>query len=128
MTNVLTLGHNLLQDPDIHTQHVDSITRTVQSVEQRWKALRDLLTKRRFEYISSFFKRGKYMCELFRLDSVQDPWRDMDEAIRRATRMVSDHEEILAEIKRTSANGLQGVQDEYRNLEVCENDFHSSVQ
>lgn len=45
----------------------------------------------------------------------------MDEAIRRATRMVSDHEEVLAEIKRTSANGLQGVQDEYRNLEVCEN-------
>ncbi|CAF1053347.1 unnamed protein product [Adineta ricciae] len=100
VTNLLTLGHNLLQDPDIHAQHADSITRTVQSVEQRWRALRDLLTKRRFE-----------------LDSVQDPWRDMDEAIRRATRMVSDHEEVLAEIKRTSANGLQGVQDEYRNLE-----------
>lgn len=51
MANLLTLGHNLLQDPDIHTQHADSITRAVQSIDQRWKALRDLLTKRRFEYV-----------------------------------------------------------------------------
>ncbi|UJR08743.1 hypothetical protein I4U23_013000 [Adineta vaga] len=100
VNNLLTLGHNLLQDPDIHQQNVDSISRTVQTIEQRWRVLQELLAKRRFE-----------------LDSIQDPWRDMDEAIKRAMKMITDHEQLLAEIKRTSANGLQGVQDEYRNFE-----------
>ena len=32
--------------------------------------------------------------------------------------MVTDHERFLPEVKRTSGEGLQGVRDEYKKLEV----------
>ncbi|CAF4300774.1 unnamed protein product, partial [Adineta steineri] len=100
INNLLTLGHCLLKENDFYQQNRDTISRTVQNLEQRWNALKQLLTKRKLE-----------------LNIVQDPWRSIDEAIKRAGNMITDHEHFLTEIKRTSGDGLQGVRDEYKNLE-----------
>jgi hypothetical protein len=32
--------------------------------------------------------------------------------------MITDHERFLTEVKRASGEGLQGIHDEYKNLEV----------
>ncbi|CAF3725966.1 unnamed protein product [Adineta steineri] len=100
INNLLTLGHSLLKENDLYQQNRDTISRAVQNLEQRWNALKQLLTKRKLE-----------------LNIVQDPWRSIDEAIKRAGNMITDHEHFLTEIKRTSGDGLQGVRDEYKNLE-----------
>jgi hypothetical protein len=45
-------------------------------------------------------------------------WKGVDEAIKRTTKMISDHERFLSEVRRTSGQGLQGVRSEYKSLEV----------
>ena len=59
------------------------------------------------------------LCYSFcRLDTVQVSWRNVDEVIKRASKMITDHECFLTEVKRTSGEGLQGVRNEYKSLEV----------
>jgi hypothetical protein len=53
-----------------------------------------------------------------RLDTVQVSWRSVDESIKRASKIINDHERFLIEVKRTSGEGLQGVRSEYKSLEV----------
>jgi hypothetical protein len=57
------------------------------------------------------------MIFIFRLDDIHVSWRNVDEAIKRALKMITDHERFLTEIKRTSGEGLQGIRNEYKSLE-----------
>ncbi len=52
------------------------------------------------------------------MDSIHVSWKGVDEAIKRATKMITDHERFLNEVRRTSGQGLQGVRSEYKSLEV----------
>lgn len=45
-------------------------------------------------------------------------WKSVEDAIKRATKMITDHERFLSEVRRTSGQGLQGVRSEYKSLEV----------
>jgi hypothetical protein len=53
-----------------------------------------------------------------RLDTIHVSWKGVEEAIKRAAKMIIDHERFLTEVKRTSGQGLQGVRNEYKSLEV----------
>lgn len=50
--------------------------------------------------------------------TTQISWKGVEEAIKRATKMINDHERFLTEVRRTSGQGLQGVRSEYKSLEV----------
>ncbi|CAF4219488.1 unnamed protein product, partial [Rotaria sordida] len=100
MNSLLTLGHNLLNETDIYPRTIDSISRTVQTLEQRWLSLKELIMKRKFES-----------------DNIHISWRNIDETINRISKMINDHERFLTEIKRTSGDGLQGIRNEYKSLE-----------
>ncbi len=52
------------------------------------------------------------------MDSTNVSWKGIDEAIKRATKMINDHERFLNEVRRTSGEGLHGVRSEYKSLEV----------
>lgn len=45
-------------------------------------------------------------------------WRTIDETVSRISKLIGDHERYLTEIKRTSGEGLQGIRNEYKSLEV----------
>ncbi len=49
INTVLTLGHNLLKETSIHPENIESLSITIQTLEQRWISLRELLTKRKLE-------------------------------------------------------------------------------
>ncbi|CAF5095833.1 unnamed protein product, partial [Rotaria sp. Silwood1] len=100
ISNLLALGRNLLNETDISSRNVDSLSRTVQTLEQCWLSLKELIIKRKYE-----------------LDDVHSSWRNIDEAINRISKMISDHERFLTEVKRASGDGLQGVRNEYKSLE-----------
>ncbi|CAF4651168.1 unnamed protein product, partial [Rotaria sp. Silwood2] len=100
ISNLLALGHNLLNETDISQRNIDSLSRTIQTLEQRWLSLKELIMKRKFE-----------------LDNIHVSWRSIDEAINRVSKMISDHERFLTEVKRASGDGLQGVRNEYKSLE-----------
>lgn len=53
-----------------------------------------------------------------RSDSKHVSWRSVDESIKRALKLITDHERFLNEVKRTCGQGLQGVRSEYKSLEV----------
>ena len=52
------------------------------------------------------------------MDATQVSWRGIDDAIKRALKMIAGHEQFLSEVKRTCGQGLQGVRSEYKSLEV----------
>ncbi len=52
------------------------------------------------------------------MDTTQVSWRNIDEAIKRVLKMITDHERFVTEVRRTSGQGLQGVRSEYKSLEV----------
>jgi hypothetical protein len=54
---------------------------------------------------------------IFRLEDMNISWRSVDESIKRALTIITDHERFLTEVKRTSGEGLSGVRDEYKSLE-----------
>jgi hypothetical protein len=72
-------------------------------------------TKTRVSSFSVFWRI--FMRVHFRLDDVHISWRSVDEAIRRASKMITDHERFLTEVKRTSGEGLQSIRNEYKSLE-----------
>lgn len=49
ISSLIALGHNLLNESDIGSRNVDSLSRSVQALEQRWFALKESLIKRKFE-------------------------------------------------------------------------------
>lgn len=49
VSNVLTLGHNLISESEIRSRNIASIPHTIQSIEKRWFALKDLIRKRKLE-------------------------------------------------------------------------------
>lgn len=49
VNNVISLGRSLLSDSDLRPRNIDSIPRTIHSIEQRWVALKDLMRKRKLE-------------------------------------------------------------------------------
>ncbi|CAF3475042.1 unnamed protein product [Rotaria socialis] len=100
ISSVLALGHNLLSESDVRPRNIGSIQRTIQSIEQRWLSLKDLIRKRKLE-----------------LDTMNVSWRSVEEAIKRALKMITDHERFLSEVKRTCGQGLQGIRSEYKSLE-----------
>ncbi len=53
-----------------------------------------------------------------RFDSSNISWKNIEEAIKRASKMINDHERFLSEVRRTGEQGLQGVKSEYKSLEV----------
>ncbi|CAF4873186.1 unnamed protein product, partial [Rotaria sp. Silwood1] len=100
VSSVLALGHNLLSEIDLRSRNINSIPRTIQSIEQRWTSLKDLIRKRKLE-----------------LDTQHVSWKNVEDAIKRASKMITDHERFLNEVKRTCGQGLQGVKNEYKTLE-----------
>ncbi|CAF4870940.1 unnamed protein product, partial [Rotaria sp. Silwood1] len=100
VSSVLALGHYLLSEIDIRSRNINSIPRTIQSIEQRWTSLKDLIRKRKVE-----------------LDTQHVSWKNVEDAIKRASKMITDHERFLNEVKRTCGQGLQGVKNEYKTLE-----------
>ena len=60
----------------------------------------------------------EFIILIYRLETVQISWRSVDEAIKRASKLITDHERFLGEVKRTSGDGLQGIRSEYKSLEV----------
>jgi hypothetical protein len=100
ISSLLALGHNLLNEIEIRPRNIDSLTRSVQTLEQRWTLLKDLLRARKLEF-----------------DDIHVSWRNVDEAMKRASKMITDHERFLTELKRTSGDGLQGIRNEYKSLE-----------
>ena len=53
-------------------------------------------------------------------------WKSVEDAIKRATKMITDHERFLSEVRRTSGQGLQGVRSEYKSLEVNFSELESN--
>ncbi|CAM4836468.1 unnamed protein product [Rotaria magnacalcarata] len=100
MNSLLALGHNLLSETEMSPRSLESLSRTVKTLEQRWGLVKELIMKRKSES-----------------DSIHVSWRNLDESISRASKMISDHERFLAEVKRTSGEGLQGIRNEYKSLE-----------
>jgi hypothetical protein len=49
ISSLLALGRNLLNETDIRPRNIDSLTHTVQTLEQRWASLKELLRKRKLE-------------------------------------------------------------------------------
>ncbi|CAF4175035.1 unnamed protein product, partial [Rotaria sordida] len=45
MSSLLALGHNLLNDTDISSRTIDSLSRRIQTLEQRWLSLNELIKK-----------------------------------------------------------------------------------
>ncbi|CAF1260766.1 unnamed protein product [Rotaria sordida] len=99
MSSLLALGHNLLNDTDISSRTIDSLSRRIQTLEQRWLSLNELIKKNENS------------------NNIHISWRNIDETINRVSKMIYDHERFLTEIKRTSGDGLQGVRNEYESLE-----------
>jgi hypothetical protein len=89
-----------LNEVEIRPRNIDSLTRTVQILEQRWASLKDLLRIRKLEF-----------------DDIHVSWRSVEEGMKRASKMITDHERFLTELKRTSGDGLQGIRNEYKSLE-----------
>ena len=52
------------------------------------------------------------------METIPLSWKNLEEAIQSASKMIIDHERFLGEVKRTSGQGLQGVRSEYKTLEV----------
>ena len=89
-----------MNEVEIRPRNIDSLTRTVQTLEQRWGSLKDLVRLRKLEF-----------------DDIHISWRSVEEAMKRASKMITDHERFLTELKRTSGDGLQGIRNEYKSLE-----------
>lgn len=54
-----------------------------------------------------------------RLETIPVAWKNLDEAIRSATKMINDHEQFLIDVKRNgSGQGLGAIRSEYKSLEV----------
>ena len=51
------------------------------------------------------------------MDDIHVSWRSVDEMLKRALKMITDHERFLVEVKRTSGEGLQSIRNEYKSLE-----------
>ncbi|CAF3855305.1 unnamed protein product, partial [Adineta steineri] len=100
INNVLALGQNLLNESDIRPRNIDTIPRTIHSIEQRWISLKDLIRKRKLE-----------------LETINVSWKDTDDGIKRVSKMITDHERFVSEIRRTSGEGVQGIKNEYKSLE-----------
>ena len=67
---------------------------------------------------SSFVPRRRLPLIPSRLETIPVSSKNLDEAIKSASKMITDHERFLSEVKRTSGQGLQGVRSEYKSLEV----------
>ncbi|UJR37453.1 hypothetical protein I4U23_030156 [Adineta vaga] len=100
VNSVLALGRNLLNESDIRSRNIESIPRTIQSIEQRWELLKDLIRKRKLE-----------------LETIDVCWKDIDDGITRVSKMIMDHEKFILELRQTSGQGLQGIKNEYKTLE-----------
>ena len=100
ISSLLALGHNLSNEMEIRPRNIDSLTRSVQTLEQRWASLKDLLRTRKLEQ-----------------EDIHLSWRSVEEAMKRASKMITDHERFLTELKRTSGDGLQGIRNEYKSLD-----------
>ena len=53
-----------------------------------------------------------------RLETPNVSWKNIEELIKRALKMIIDHERFVTEVRRTSGQGLQGVRNEFKTLEV----------
>ncbi|CAF1567309.1 unnamed protein product, partial [Rotaria sordida] len=100
VSSVLALGHYLLSEIDIRSRNINSIPRTIQSIEQRCTSFKDLIRKRKVE-----------------LDTQHLSWINVQDPIKRASKMITDHQRFLNEVKRTCGQGLQGLKNEYKTLE-----------
>jgi len=53
-----------------------------------------------------------------RLETISVSWKDTDEGLKRVSKMITDHERFVNEVRRTSGQGLQGIRNEYKSFEV----------
>ena len=51
-------------------------------------------------------------------DNINASWQHLDQDLNRALKLLTDHERFLTEVKRSSGDGLSGVRNEYKSLEV----------
>ncbi|CAF3764332.1 unnamed protein product [Rotaria sordida] len=52
------------------------------------------------------------------LDTQHLSWINVQDPIKRASKMITDHQPFLNQVKRTCRQGLQGLKNEYKTLEV----------
>ena len=67
----------------------------------------------------SLADRQIYDTYIFRMNSIHTLWQNLDQAIKYASKTITDRECFLTEIKRASSEDLKGVHNEYKSLEVC---------
>jgi len=51
ITSLLALGHNLLTENETRPRNIETVARSVQTLEERWVLLKDLLRKRKLEFV-----------------------------------------------------------------------------
>ena len=49
VNDVLGLGRSLLNESDLRSRSLSTIPRTIQTLEQRWTSLKDLIRRRKLE-------------------------------------------------------------------------------
>ncbi len=52
------------------------------------------------------------------METISVSWKDTDEGLKRVSKMITDHERFVNEVRRTSGQGLQGIRNEYKSFEV----------
>ncbi len=52
------------------------------------------------------------------METISVSWKDTDEGLKRVSKMITDHERFVNDVRRTSGQGLQGIRNEYKSFEV----------
>ncbi|CAF0831025.1 unnamed protein product, partial [Didymodactylos carnosus] len=101
INHILSLGQLLLNDNDIKPRNIDSLPRSMKTLETRWKSVKELVQRRKNE-----------------LNNMNVSWKNVDDLLKRASKLLSDHERFIKEIKSIEHKGINGVRSEYKTLEV----------
>lgn len=118
VTALLALGHNLLTETEIRPRNIDTVARAVQTLEERWVALKERSRKRKLEFVLGSFSFCFSIAFVFSINDIQTSWRSVEEMYKQASKMITDHERFLVEVKRAnSADGFQGIRNECKSLE-----------
>ncbi|CAF0817762.1 unnamed protein product [Didymodactylos carnosus] len=111
INQILSLGQLLLNDTDIKPRNVDSLPRSIQTLEARWKGIKELFQKRKIE-----------------LNNMNISWKNIDDLVKRALKMLNDHERFIRDIKTVGNQGLNGVRSEYKSLENFQRTLEGDVR
>ena len=55
ISSLLALGRNVLNETESRPRNIETLSRSVETLEERWIALKELLRKRKLEFVIIFF-------------------------------------------------------------------------